>query len=244
LFGMTDARDAASRMGALERFLEFWYGPNRPEFGEPKDRLDASPLPYPLRRFYGSAGRQPPLRNDGNDYFYQGGSGHHLLDLDGIELLPDGRLNFFTEYQGDWNGLTLPDAEDPPVWLKGCFEEDDVGEEDEEGERTVRVGDSLSAFLVAHCLMATLYESENHVGSAWAKTGDPLHDYLGTKRASASPLWDARGLAWPRSCLDYGGSFRLVPDDGILVHQTDDAFRFVARDARGARILEEASRGR
>ncbi len=35
MFRFLEARDAAARMEELQRFLEYWYGPRRPEYGEP-----------------------------------------------------------------------------------------------------------------------------------------------------------------------------------------------------------------
>src|SRR5262245_28382458 len=109
MFRFLAKRSPRTRMDELERFLEFWYGPRQPEYGEPERRLQQLPLPYPLRRFYAFAGRWPsPRPCYPGDTFYEGHGGHHLRNLDGVKLLPDGKLNFFMEYQGDWDGLTLP----------------------------------------------------------------------------------------------------------------------------------------
>src|SRR5262249_9818652 len=195
MFAFLRAQDAAGRMDELERFLEYWYGPRRSEDGEPEEALNRLPLPMPLRRFYAAAGRRlsPDPEWSPGDYFYLGGAGHHLQTLDAVELLDDGRLNFFMEYQVDWYGLTLPDADDPPVWIRGCWDGDDGGEdagEEEDDERIRQVSGSLSTFLVTHCLMTTLYETGNYASSA-SERDQPLVAFFERNRERAVHLADA-----------------------------------------------------
>jgi hypothetical protein len=141
MFRFLAKRSARTRLDELERFLEFWYGPRRPEYGEPQRRLRKLSLPYPLRRFYAFAGRWPaPAPLYRGDTFYEGHGGHHLQTADGVKRLPRGRLNFFMEYQGDWQGLTLTEGDDPPVWIKGVCGDGQRG--------TAQVSGSLSRFLV------------------------------------------------------------------------------------------------
>lgn len=78
-------------------------------------------LPDPLRRFHAVAGRRPSPHPDGPQPFYAGQAGRHLLPPQEITALPDGRLVFFREYQGDCDGLTLPGQADPPVWQRRGF---------------------------------------------------------------------------------------------------------------------------
>src|SRR5262245_3257177 len=52
--------NADARLTGLERFLEFWLGPRRPEYGEPAENLAKAELPGSLRRFCTFAGRWPP----------------------------------------------------------------------------------------------------------------------------------------------------------------------------------------
>ena len=62
---MTDLPDFALRsaptpdrlMEELEKFIVFWIGPRREEYGVPGDVLDGYRLPDPLRRLYSFAGR-------------------------------------------------------------------------------------------------------------------------------------------------------------------------------------------
>jgi hypothetical protein len=234
-FRLLKARSAAGRMDELGRFLEFWFGPRRAKYGEPEKRLARLPLPDPLRRFYAFAGRWPSPDPGGMDRFYTGSSGHHLRPVGDVELREDGKLDFFMEYQGDWVGLTLPDADDPPVWLSGWLEEGD------DDERTVRVTPSLSKFLVTHCLMTIVYEMENAV--TVAQEQGPLVDYFNSffeepwgRSFAPARIWDTRGLKWPRSCLDYEGSFYLFAGS-ILVHRTATDYHFAALRLGGIRTL-------
>src|SRR5690349_16569052 len=102
MFNFLAATTARERLDELERFIAFWYGPRRPEYGEPAERLRGAELPYPLRRFYAFAGRWPsptPRHEVLPDLFYTGSGGHHLRDLDSVTVRPDGKLDFFMEYQ-------------------------------------------------------------------------------------------------------------------------------------------------
>src|SRR5690348_3282157 len=105
MFGFLTACSAQERMNALERFIEFWYGPRKPEYGESEGRLQPLRLPYPLRCFYAFAGRwpfpKPTVIND-DSFFYSGEAADHLYTLDHIKLRSDGRLEFFGEYTGFW----------------------------------------------------------------------------------------------------------------------------------------------
>ncbi len=230
MFRFLAKRSTRTRLDELERFLEFWYGPRRPEYGEPEERFRKVSLPYPLRRFYAFAGRWPAARQlYRGDTFYEGHGGHHLQPLNGVKALPRGRLRFFMEYQGDFDGLTLAEGDDPPVWIKGVWGEGERG--------TAQVSDSLSKFLVTHCLMATLYEFTNSPCNAWA---DPLAgnanlaEWFRRSRADAVRIWSADH----RPCSNYVGSFFLL-HGSILVHQVGpSAYRFGALHPGGVALLE------
>jgi hypothetical protein len=229
MFNLLAASDARSRMDEFERFLEFWYGPRRPEFGEPESRLQILPLPYPLRRFYAFAGRWPsPGAIEADQWFYQGACMHHLFPLDNLEVNPDGRLRFFMEYQGDWEGLTLLDEDDPPVWIEGSWTE---GDEEITGKRK-RVETSLSRFLVTHCLMSTVYEDDNAVVSGFSKS---LDEWFRKFVGEAIRIWDTEGC----DCPWFEGDFFLFPQS-ILVHRISD-FRhhqFAARKSEGVALVK------
>lgn len=48
-----------ARMAGLERFLERYLGPRRPEFGASEDELRSIEMPAPLEQFFRFAGRWP-----------------------------------------------------------------------------------------------------------------------------------------------------------------------------------------
>jgi hypothetical protein len=235
MFCFLAKRSARTRLDELERFLEFWYGPRKPEFGEPEERLQKVPLPYPLRRFYAFAGRWPspePLYR-GNT-FYEGHGGHHVQHLDNVKVLPRGRLNFFMEYQGDFHGLTLAEGDDPPVWIKGVLGEGQRG--------TAQVSESLSKFLVTHCLMATLYEFTNSPCHGWSDSlvgNDQLAEWFLRSPSDAVRIWSADHCP----CSNYVGSFFLF-HGSILVHQAGRSYRFGALHPEGVALLERHLRDR
>lgn len=234
MFSFLVKRSARTRLDELERFLEFWYGPRRPPYGEPERRVRQLPLPYPLQRFYAFAGRWPaPYPSYRGDTFYEGHGGHHLQPLDGVKRLPRGRLNFFREYQGDWEGLTLAEGDDPPVWIKGAWGDGQRG--------TAQVSGSLSKFLVTHCLLATLYENTNcpcHAGGGPLAGDAHLVEWFRRSRPDAVRIWRADH----RPCQFYVGSFFLL-HGSILVHEVGGSYRFGAILPEGLRLLERQMRG-
>lgn len=234
MFNFSTKRSARTRLDELERFLEFWYGPRRSEYGEPADRLQKLSLPDPLRRFYAFAGRWPAARPlYRGDTFYEGHGGHHLRYPNHIKVLPRRRLNFFMEYQGDFDGLTLAEGDDPPVWIKGVWGDGERG--------TVQVSTSLSKFLVTHCLMATLYEFTNSPCHGTGNTlagGERLVDWFRRSQSSAVRIWSADH----RPCSHYSGTFYLL-HERILVHEEGrKSFHFGALHPDGVALLERHTR--
>jgi hypothetical protein len=233
LFRIRAATDADQRLAELERFIQHWYGPRRPEFGDPGVLSGCPELPGSLRRFYGFAGRWPspnPL-NDA-EYFYTGEGGHHLFPFEQVGLTEDGRLRFFMEYQGDWYGVTTPGEPDPPVWIIGRV----VPADSLEPQAKMRqVSGALSRFLVTHCLMATVYEWDNapHPRTSSHAVDTALADWLRRERASAELLWEAE----PGGCPNYEGSFLLL-HGRVLVHDTGSGFlKFGALHPEGIELL-------
>ena len=223
MLNLLGAQAASQRLDRLERFIEYWYGPRRDSYGEPEGRLARYPLPAPLRRFYAFAGRWPPPPEtaDAAEFIYSGAAGHHLQPLDHVELRPDGRVEFFMEYQGDWVGLALPSEADPPVWLEGRFFEDE-----EDGPTTTHTrlaSDSLSRFLVTHCLMASLYEDSNHARMGFAGVGSPLEAFLRANPGKYETLWDCSGIR----CPWYSGRIYLI-SGGLLVLDDGRGYTFSA----------------
>jgi hypothetical protein len=246
MFHMLEASDVRELLSELGRFLEFWFGPRAPEFGEPVGQVQGCSLPFPLAWFYEFAGRWPPgvPGYTLEDFFYTGAGGHHLYPLAMVEPRPDGRLEFSSEYQGDWTGLTLPAGEDPPVWIEGTW----IDESNyQKGEK--RTYDSLSRFLVTHCLMAIIYEDDNSPSQTVMAT--PRGRNLGWSPASGQRLVERfltspveTELLWDSSDCDlqfYNGTFYLL-HEGILVHRDDsNSYAFRAIHPEGIRTLEAHS---
>jgi uncharacterized protein (TIGR02996 family) len=227
------APTARERMDELARFVEFWYGPRKPAYGEPPERLKKPALPYPLARFYAFAGRWPspdPATTDPDHFFYVGEGGHHLWPLDLLKVLRGGRLRFFMEYQGDFTGLTLLKEKDPPVWIRSSWS----GKE--EGRGTKQASNSLSRFLITHCLMASLYDWGNQKRDSDA---EPLICWFKREPEHAVRIWDASDC----DCPDYEGVFYLF-HEYILVHQSSecDSFRFVANHREGVEAMKQPAR--
>jgi hypothetical protein len=236
MFHFLEAQTAQQRLNELERFIEYWYGPRQAAYGEPEERLALYPLPAPLHRFYAFAGRwpPPPEGTQAAEFIYSGAGGHHMQPLDYVELRPEGRLEFFMEYQGDWVGLTLPSQADPPVWLQGRFFEDEASPPETPGTRLAC--DSLSRFLVTHCLMTSVYEDSNHACMAFARADSPLVAFLLANPAKVEKLWDCSGCR----CPWYEGAIYLIPE-GVLVHQAEGKHTFAAHPLLPAAVqwLEE-----
>jgi hypothetical protein len=236
MFRFLQASRASERMKELGRFLEFWYGKRRSEYGEPPEVLSGMVLPYPLRRFYALAGRWPSPEPERMAYFYTGSGGHHLRQLDQLAQTPDGRVNFFMEYQGDWDGVTLARGTDPPVWIQGYWDDpaDDELDDDERDAmppKVKQVSDALSRFLITHCLMTTLYEDENSPCSVSGERGN-LIDFFNQYPQWAVRIWDVE----EGSCPSYEGSFYLF-QDCVLVHRIGSFYRFGTRHPQGIRLM-------
>jgi hypothetical protein len=246
MFYMLEASDARERLDELGRFLEFWFGPRRAEFGESVEAIRSRALPFPLAWFYELAGRWPTPVPDGplENLFYAGGACHHLWPLEMVEPRPDGRLKFYCEYQGDWIGLTLSDGEDPPVWIEGSWID---GNDEVKGEKQICA--SLSRFLVTHCLMALVYEDDNSPsltvcatplagGRGWRDpAGHRLVEWFLALPGATTWLWDASDC----DLNFYNGTFYLF-QGGILVYRDDcNSYAFRAIHPESIRLLEAQS---
>jgi hypothetical protein len=233
MFHLLTAANTRERMAEIGRFIEFWYGPRRTEYGEP-DVDELYPyLPEALKLFYSFAGQWPPpggARFEG-DFFYGGNGGHHLLPAKDVTLTESGRLRFFMEYQGDWDGLTSEGESDPPVWIDGSWDLPTRGK----GVR--KVATALSKFLATHVLMTTLYDDLNSPSPRpRTHAGDiKLADWFQRSRGQSEHIWEAE----PNGCAHYEGSFFLVKEH-VLLHQTGSHHQFGAIHPEGIEILRNA----
>jgi hypothetical protein len=182
---LLEAVTAGDRMGALCEFIEFWLGPRRPSFGEAEGALDGRPLPMPLRRLYGFAGRWPHREDRGTIEHVVPALSHQdsLVALHELKSVDGGKVVFLWENQGNWDCRTLPEGDDPPVWCHGDHE-DEHGNWFR-GERLVC--ESLSSFLVTFTLQ------ELTLGSLVCLGDEGLKDHFLSVRdmelSSAVPIW-------------------------------------------------------
>ena len=145
-------------MSGLERFLERYLGPRRPEFGASADEVRSVEMPDPLQRFFGFAGRWPghnPQTPFVNRFCMQ----DMLCAIARKQRAPalqhlDGRLVFVWENQGVWVAATECAGDDPPVWIS----EECSHRETQQVWR--RLENPLSHFLVSFVLQELMFGSE------------------------------------------------------------------------------------
>jgi hypothetical protein len=199
---------ADTRLTYLERFLEFWLGPHRPEYGEPAENLAKLELPGSLRRFYAFAGRWPPSFHPycANRFHVQ----DRFLPLDpgpwGNVYRSGPYLVFVAENQGVWKVATLPEGNDPSVWVS----EDCSHRTSSPTWRTLE--NPLSHFLVTFVLQETIFGSEflachENALSAFANAG-----------CAVEPIWLDAEFVYP----DLRHSYFLVDRRILLRRDTGD----------------------
>jgi hypothetical protein len=145
-----------SRVAGLEKFVERYLGPRRPEYGTPEEELRLVEMPAPLERFFRFAGRWPG-QNPASPFANRFCAQDELCRLQAKEYarvlrLEEDRLVFVVENQSVWWALTERTGDDPPVWIK-----DDVKER--------KLEEPLSHFLVSFVLQDLTFGSEAGVAS-------------------------------------------------------------------------------
>jgi hypothetical protein len=147
-----------ARMDALERFLQRYLGPRRPEFGAPEDEVRSIDMPAPLQRLFRFAGRWPgqnPRSTFANRFCMQ----DTLCALRAKEHAPplqlmDNLLVFVWENQGVWVAATERAGTDPPVWVsENCSHRSEV-------KVWRQLENPLSHFLVSFILQELMFGSE------------------------------------------------------------------------------------
>jgi hypothetical protein len=193
-----------ARLSGLEAFLEFWFGPRRPEYGEPADVLATIELPAALRRFYGFGGRWPPpdLRYATNRFRFQ----DRFLPLQRCDWGNAYRAGpyfvFVAENQGVWEVATLAHGEDPRVWVS-----EDCSHRTPH-PRWRPLAEPLSHFLVTFVLQECIFGAEER---ACVENALAVFENAG---CAIEPIWMNGEFAWP----DVRHSYLLI-DNKILVRR-------------------------
>jgi hypothetical protein len=141
------------RLRVLERLVNYWHGPIRPEDGMIDADIGGFPLPMPLEWWYRWAGRRAEVLSRQNWLFIP----HDWLQERGQLILDQGRLIFYAENQGVYQWSTLPAGEDPPVF--GRYEEK---------EQWAQEKVTLSEHLILACLFeAVISHAKYKATAAW-----------------------------------------------------------------------------
>lgn len=235
MFDLLNANTLTKRMRELNRFIDFWYGTHKRSYGA--SELDPS-LPAVLAAFYKRNAFRPPVnqKNPNFDFFYQGGGGHHLLAPTHLGLRSKDRVRFFQEYQGDFDGFTLKNEDDPPVTLEGHVPY--CGFYSQTAKGSVKLASTLSFFLVTHVVLTSLYELDNSRLHSSASVRDPnaLYHEFHTARADSRLIWDAYIDHEPH-CPYYVGQVYLFRKT-ILVFDSPGGVTFGSNDDGHASLFK------
>jgi hypothetical protein len=139
------------RLRILQRLVNFWHGPIRPEDGMSEADLTWVPLPLPLRWWYRWAGKRPEVMSGQNHLFVP----RDQERKHGQITVTNGRLYFYSENQGVYQWSTLPHGDDPPVF----------GRYEGRG-RWANEGISLSEHLILMCLFEAIMCHAKYSASA------------------------------------------------------------------------------
>jgi hypothetical protein len=143
------------RLAILQRLVEFWHGPIRPEDGMSEGELTGIPIPLPLRWWYRWAGKRSEILSKQNWLFIP----HDWERKRGQLTIKNGRLFFYAENQGVYQWSTLPQGDDPPVF----------GRYEGRG-RWAKEGVTLSEHLILACLFeAVMCHAKYEASAAWLK---------------------------------------------------------------------------
>jgi hypothetical protein len=141
------------RLSILERLVNYWHGPIRPEDGMSDAEIGGLPLPMPLRWWYRWAGKRSEILGSQNRLLVPRDFEHRYDML----RIKNGRLCFYDENQGVYGWSTLRDGEDPPVF--GRYE----GKGRWADERT-----TLSEHLILACLFeAVICHAKYRASVTW-----------------------------------------------------------------------------
>jgi len=182
------------RLAILQRLIEFWPGPIRPEDGMTDAEMTSQPLPLPLCWWYRFAGKRTEIMSGQNILFVpRDFQNRHRM----LQIVND-RLLFYVENQGVYQWSTLTEGDDPPVF--GCFE----GRGRWAKERV-----TLSEHLILMCLFeAVMCQANYGASAAWLD-----EDQLAAVVAEVPPI-AIRPLRWGGTRFFAGqGAFVCVADN-------------------------------
>ncbi len=219
-FAIRSASTPNRLMEELQKFIVFWLGPRREEFGLPGVVLDEHRLPKPLRSLYSFAGRWKRPHPQVDEELEIFSIEEHLRPVDRLEVSPDGKLIFIDENQGNWTCATLPEGDDPPVWVEDVFNNYGQG-------KWGLVSESLSQFLVTFCLRELLSGSKFHL------MDKGLEQLFESSKAEAIPLWTEG--AYPN--WEEKFSFYLL-HGSVMVGDVGGGIWFAANHEEGIHFLE------
>jgi hypothetical protein len=217
-----------ARMAGLERFLEYYLGPRRPEFGAPEDEVRSIPMPAPLQRFFRFAGRWPG-HNSRTPYANRFCMQDTLCAIRKNSYAPELQfmgdfLVFVWENQGVWVAATEPSGDDPAVWISDECSHREILQSWRQLEKP------LSHFLVSFVLQEVLFGSKLLGVAPEALT---TFEEAGMR---IEPVWIAGEYAWD---IDRPSYFlvgeRFLLRRALLEADGDDWYG--CKDALGAGVL-------
>jgi hypothetical protein len=102
----------SERLDVLRTLVEYWHGPIQPTDGWPAEELSVLRLPYPLKWWYGWAGRCRDIMSGQNFLPAPKDPTHPYWELQS----EDDKLLFYLENQAVYRWATLFEGDDPPVF--------------------------------------------------------------------------------------------------------------------------------
>jgi hypothetical protein len=99
------------RLAILQKLVEFWHGPIRPEDGMSDAEMTSLPMPLPLRFWYRWAGKRDDMVRQ--NWILVPRDFEHRYRMLRVE---HGRLIFYVENQGVYEWATLQHGDAPPVF--------------------------------------------------------------------------------------------------------------------------------
>jgi hypothetical protein len=144
---LRDQTSSAERMEVLQRLVEYWYGPIRPNDGFTDAELEGIRMPASLRNWYRWAGKRSEIMSGQNFLLMPKSDKTHQ----GL-YVNDDRLVFYHENQYVYQWATLDDGDDPKVF--GRYQDTDPWEQEE-----ITVSE--------HLILACIFEGDLVLVQVW-----------------------------------------------------------------------------